>query len=688
MTNSSVRNLLHSPRFAVAALVFLVALGAYLRLVRLDEYSLRADTINFWTICHSQLTARDIIHKWGELGLDHPPFTLVAIKWMIDTFHLPVTHAVLAVIPAAFGILCIPVMFLVGLRIGGRGFGLLLAGLLTLHPLHIQVSREPYHYSLLMLGSCMMLLGTIDAFIAVRDRREPGPCFFVATVLGMLGLTFSTFTGWSLAFIEGVAILGAFAWQWKKQDASPKALLVTTVLLGLLALPTLLSPWGITHFVGKMGGSAKELANRVMAGTEGSVWSLFRDIVMSFGWGATPLRLGFTVVVLVCAVVVIVKGRDRRTLYILCASLLVADIVVFLVSRSAINAGFTIRYVIVLLPIWVVMLGVGIGGWGQILPARAGSRQPFLVMTLLGTAAFLLYVAPSVACTRLRGAPVPYRDVQTWFNSNLPRGTLVLVDRWFEPWNELKVYNSTNVFFTFTIPNEPVDVYLKYNWRKTAERFFEKYPDAAYLELAKSYWEVPGVGPWDWPRQHFKQHVVLRNEAGLKLRDLGFLYRENGGIYTNRLIVEIFYNTREDIVAQARAAGRPVLALYGSGWGYIKLWQQMQDFRDWRVLESSASMDLYNFTTAPVTVEVVLRAVAISGSKKVRASNGSENTFTMNQLQPWNIGRLTLAPGLNQLGLSDALWSMGKSPLLVDDFTVSVVLPEAAAVVEQISVTP
>ena len=215
------------------------------RLVRLDEYSLRADTINFWTVCQSQLTAGDIIRKWGELGLDHPPFTLVAIKWMIDTFHLPVTHAVLAVIPAAFGILCIPVMFLVGLRIGGRGFGLVLAGLLALHPIHIQISREPYHYSLLLLGSCLMLLGTIEAFIAVRDRRDPGAGFFVATGLGMLGLTFSTFTGWSLAFIEGMAILGAFAWRWKKQGASPKALLVTTAVLGVLALPTLLSPGGL-----------------------------------------------------------------------------------------------------------------------------------------------------------------------------------------------------------------------------------------------------------------------------------------------------------------------------------------------------------------------------------------------------------------------------------------------------------
>ena len=120
---------------------------------------------------------------------------------------------------------------------------------------------------------------------------------------------------------------------------------------------------------------------------------------------------------------------------------------------------------------------------------------------------------------------------------------------------------------------------------------------------------------------------------------------------------------------KARAAGRQVIGLYGEGWSYTKT----QDYRDWRVFEDGATLNLYNLTDAPLTVEVSIRALAVSGSKKIRASNGAEHTFPGNQQVDWNIGRLTLAPGVNPLQLADALWSMGKVHLLVDGFDVSMV---------------
>ncbi|MFH0954262.1 MAG: hypothetical protein V1873_08030 [Verrucomicrobiota bacterium] len=644
------------------ALLLLVLLGAYLRLVRLDEYSLRADTINFWTICHSPLTAGDIIRKWGELGLDHPPFTLVAIKGMIDTFRLPVTHATLAVLPAVFGILCIPVLFLVGLRIGGRGFGLVLAGLLALHPMHIQISREPYHYSLLLLGSCLMLLGIVEAFLSVRDRREPGAGFYIAAGLGLLGLTLSTFTGWPVAFIEGLAILGLLWWRWKKQGAPARPLLVTVAVLGLLSLPTLLTPWGVPHFLGKLGGAEKEMASRVMAGIEGSAWTFFSNVATTFGWGGTPLRLGFTLLVLACAVFVIVRDRERRTLYGLCAGIVAADVVVFLATRSAINAQFVSRYVAALLPVWLVLLGAGIWGWVSLLPGKGGA-----VSAALGAGAVLLFADPAITSTRMRGDPLPYRDVQTWFDTHLPQRTLVLVDRWFDPWNELKVYNSTNVFFAFTIPNEPVDVYLKYNWRQTAKDFFARFPDAAYLEIAKEYWKIPTVGPWDWPPKFFRQHVVITNEAGLRLFDMGMLNRGEG---RDKNMVEIFYNTRDDVLAEAREAGRPSVVLFGPEWGYTKLWREYNDFRDWRVLNSQASLDVYNLSDVPLAGALRIRGVAAGGSKRIVLGTQEEHVFPNGQVAEWRTGPLTLAPGLNKLVLSDPLGARAGVPLLVDAVTV------------------
>ena len=69
------------------------------------------------------------------------------------------------------------------------------------------------------------------------------------------------------------------------------------------------------------------------------------------------------------------------------------------------------------------------------------------------------------------------------------------------------------------------------------------------------------------------------------------LVPEEGYYYglTNRLMVEVFYNTMEDVLARARAEGRETLIRFAPDWGYVKLWQQFRDFRDWR---SEISLDL------------------------------------------------------------------------------------------------
>ncbi|MEI7435380.1 MAG: hypothetical protein WCL16_01075 [bacterium] len=647
--------------------------GAYLRLVRLDDCALRADTITFWSICHSNLGPWDIVEKWKELGIGHPPFTLIAIKWTIDTFGLPVTHASLRIVPVIFGILCIPVMFLIGRRIGGRGLGVLLAALLALHPVHIQISREPYHYSLLILGSCLALLATLQAFASIRERRTPGATFYMTTALGMIGLTFSTFTGWSIAAVEGLAILGALAWRWRKQNASWKPIAGTVLLLASVALPTLVAPWGLSEFIGKFSGPEKDLAKRVIGESAGQVWQFLGDSAMTFGWGSTPLRATFLLIVAAACALVIWRDRERRVLYAVCAGLVTVNVLVFLATRSAISAFFASRYVCALLPHLIVLWGVGIWGvvWianpaqGRLEKRFVGAAAGVLIACALG-----LYAGPAWDSTRMLGQSTPYRSVQAWFNSHLPQNTLVLVDRWFEPWNELRVYNSTNVNFTFTIPNEPMDVFIKYNWRQTAIDFFDRFPDAAYLEFVKSYAGAAGVGPWDWPERFFKRHTVVVDEVGLRLWEIGLVSRNDG---RNRTMVQIYYNTREDVVDHARQVGKKYLVLYGPAWGYTKLWQQRPgDFRDWRVMDEDATLDVFNLTGAATNVTLRVRAVAVNGAKHLRASGGQEHTFAAGRIEEWTLGPIALAPGSNTVTLTAATRPDGQRlPLLVEDVTVA-----------------
>ena len=154
---------------------------------------------------------------------------------------------------------------------------------------------------------------------------------------------------------------------------------------------------------------------------------------------------------------------------------------------------------------------------------------------------------------------------------------------------------------------------------------------------------------------------------------LGLAHREEFfNPQTNLLIVTVFYNTREDTIANARVAGKQYLVLYGPEWGYVKLWQQLQDFRDWRILEQQASLDVYNLTASANHVTLKIRGMTLNGSKRVEVlgESRSKRDFRHLQLEEWALRDITLLPGLNKIVFSDSLWSVSKIPLLVDQVEV------------------
>jgi hypothetical protein len=345
------------------------------------------------------------------------------------------------------------------------------------------------------------------------------------------------------------------------------------------------------------------------------------------------------------------------------------------------------------LPLYLSVLGFGV--WHisaipfvrRVIKSLLWRRVPVYGLAALAVA---LNIQPAWISTQLAGKPTPFKAVVRWCDTQLPRHTLVLVERWFDPWNELLVHNSTNIVFTFTVPAEPQDVFERYNWPATAKAFFEKFPDAAYLEYCNSERARIGVVT-NW---HFARQVAFTNVAGIKLAQMGVAYREDFyDAHTNRLITTLFYNTREDVIRHARAQGQTTLVLYGPEWGYVKLWQQLQDFRDWRILEKQASLDVYNLTMSTNSVTLKIRGMALNGSKRVSAESGSlaklgqaacggesggeyhdlsraKRDFRHLQLEEWALSDITLQPGLNKIVFSDSLWSSSKIPLLVDQIEV------------------
>jgi hypothetical protein len=237
----------------------------------------------------------------------------------------------------------------------------------------------------------------------------------------------------------------------------------------------------------------------------------------------------------------------------------------------------------------------------------------------------------------------------------------VLTDRWLDPWNELAVHNPGNINYTFTIPDEPIANYKRFNWPATVEQFFEKYPEAAFLELSRDR-HADTLGPWTFPSHYFSRVFSLTNNSAMVLRrwqifpTYGF-----SDANTNRVVTRIFYNTTDDLVAAARLNGRDVLRLYGAGWGYAKPGWQQGHFEDYRILTQAASIDLYNLKEAPLSGALEISAATADKPKTVSV-NGVTTGFASGRIRTWAVP-LTLQVGKNTIPVS----SPSADPLFVLD---------------------
>jgi len=661
-----------SRRLVVVTLAAIIAGGAFFRLAYLGMSALRADTITFWNICGRPITLGAIFGDWLKLmGVTGQfPFPMAFTKWFLDVFHLPLTFFTLRLPSALWGILTVGLAFGLGRALAGVKAGLLLALLTALNPLHIQISREAYYYAPLVAGAYLSTWALVLAFDHYR-RGKPLPASFqVINGVGFFLLTYSQPTGWSLALLTTVGIVIFLGLADRKAGKLTSGTVIALVVFGVLGVPLLTCGWALKHLIMNATGPAKEAALKALAVQHGGVGVLTWRLVTSFAWGST--LPGAVVSLAAVGLGLAAVGRQRRTNphLVLLPILLAVGFGLYLLFRGSTGATYSARYLAALLPVYLSVLSLGLIEAGRLGPRlRAGGAMVSAGGVIAALAVGWL-VYPGWLCVRLTGKPTPYKEIVRWMDTHMPAGSLVLVDRWYEPWNELRVHASTNVFFTFTVPNEPVDVFLKADWRKTAREFFARFPRAGYLEITKEYWDVPEVGPWDWPRRYFKRHVVFANRAGLALRRLGLASREDFyAADTNRLVVEFFYNRLEDILAKAREAGLKELVLYGDGWKYTKT----KDYHDWRVFEQHADLLVFNLSDGPRTLFLELRGAAMGGAKDISGPGGIKHTFPAGKMEVWRVGPFRARPGESVLTLRDPLWTLGKVPLLVDGVRVGTV---------------
>ncbi|HEY8239816.1 MAG TPA: hypothetical protein VIH35_00130, partial [Kiritimatiellia bacterium] len=515
-------------RVVFACLAVILVAGAWLRMTDLSLAAYRSDEIVFYNICSQPIAPMDIVHRWMEImGITGQfPFAMAITKWFLIVSNQAATPFALRLPSAFWGVLAIAAAYGFGACLHRKSTGLMLAALLAMNPMHVQICREAYYYSPLVTGAILLWWATFWSLEIAAGRRPATPFFYALLAAGFFLTAYSQPTGWPVAMVLLLIIIGAFGWRARKDVAARRPIIVTVIICVVIGIPLLTSDWALDHLIKNASGATKEAAKKALAAGEGSILTMIPRTLTSFAWGDTAPRAVFTALLLIAGLVFcILQGRkDRRFLALPGAVLAVFGLYLF--SRGTSGAAFESRYVAGLLPPYLLIIALGMVAARSFLdaarvPARVATAAPAVLLA----AGLGLNAGPALWCTQLTGFPTPYYKITEWFDANLPRGTPVIVDRWFEPWNELKVHPSTNVIFTFTIPNEPLEEFLQKQWRGSVTNFFEKYPDAAYLELAKQYWHVPGVGNWEWPRSHFARHVGITNEAGLKLRNIGLANR-------------------------------------------------------------------------------------------------------------------------------------------------------------------
>ncbi|MDA0578021.1 MAG: glycosyltransferase family 39 protein [Verrucomicrobia bacterium] len=642
------------------AVILITAIAAWLRIAHLGDRGLPGDELEMWRFCKSGVSSWGILR--GEV--EHPmlKFMPATIKAFQELFHLEPTPFAIRLPGTLIGLLCIPVMFLVGRRMHGPAGGLVAAALLAVHPVHIQCSMEAYPYVLSITGFGLGFLVALASLEAYRTGRNLGLWAYAVLFLSVVLQIHSSIAAWPSAALVLVAALGPLAWRARRtgwRGLIPIGILVALALLagghiGWLVIANFLSRSSVEY------GHASYQSGIRLLDPEGL------RFLTNFAWGATPLRATLLALVLLCSCVAFRRRRREPAMWI-ALLLLVLGFLATMVARYYTRNPFEARMLAPLILVYQLLLTAGI-----LLPFQSVWLRQRLSPALRGIvlAAWLFLLAgpllgPATLATRIQGIPFPYPQTVAWADANLGPRAPVLTDRYFDAYNEFIVNPSTNVVFMSTVPNEPLERFQQIGWHDTARDFLERNPDAAFYE-AKMFWERLGV--WEWPHEFFARHQRFQDPYFTALNKLGLAYRAIGHQYSiDDIPRRIYYNTTEDLIAKARAEGRQSLFTFGEGWDYVKT----QDLRDWRMLRDEATLILMNLSEAVTNVVIHLDAVAAGADKTIQAPAGAAITFPAGRPVRASLGPVALNPGRNRVLLHDPRWSEKQSPLLVHRVTLA-----------------
>jgi len=341
----------------------IVVLGAVLRLHALGAKSFWLDEIA--SVVIARMPGNSFWYwLWTEEG--NMALYYVMLRPWLGIHMGEATIRLLSVLP---GIVSIPVMYLLGKRLFGRGVGLLGALLLALSTCSVVYSQEARGYSWLLLGTI------VSTYLFARLIERPSYAMACAYALAV-GVTFYFhYFGLLVPLAQAVSLVAL-----PKERRPWKPLYLSGALMAVFAAPVL---WMIHIQPGRH-------LDWVQRPSLLELYHLGVFLTAESGKGVGPVLLVVELLLLVMFFRTMIAQRDKtqadRDLwpYALIASGLLTPIVLSLLV-SIIRPVFFHRFLIICLPAWLLAAAVGMCALPQ-LRWRAASIVGVCALSLVSTA--------------------------------------------------------------------------------------------------------------------------------------------------------------------------------------------------------------------------------------------------------------------------------------------------------------
>jgi len=347
------------------SILAILLLGSALRLTNLTYHSLWFDEAISIRWARSSLTR--IIEVGMALVEDRlPPLYYLLLKWWVDWAGL--SEFSVRYLSVIFGVLLIPIIYVLGRRLGNRAVGLLAALLTALNPFLIWYSQEARMYSL------AVLLGSAGVLCFVRALKAN------TALLPWLGLGLAALAGLYTHLYTGFLWPALALWLLLNPRIFKRVWLPFGATMGLVLLFFFPLARAIWRFSGQSppGQPWSGLGQRAL------------DLVQAFSlWQAPlspPVALSVTVILTAFLLAGLLFASRRRTHWLFLLLALMPFLIANLLLLRSNLAFFGQRYFIVILP-WLLLLqalgAIGIASAGTLTKGTSSVVRRGMIIVLI-----------------------------------------------------------------------------------------------------------------------------------------------------------------------------------------------------------------------------------------------------------------------------------------------------------------